>query len=195
MAFDIIVGLILAAYLIQGLRKGFFTEVMGLAGVIGGILAGIIGAGALGRRLSEVLPDFFGKEIVALILCFAALFIVVYLVARKVGGFFTNLSEKLYLKGFDRVLGGVVGALKGGFILSLILMFISFTALQKPLKPYQKDSFFHKPLYNLVPQLYKHLGSPEELPEAVKEILNQSRDQFLDDATKELKKDIQDAID
>lgn len=195
MAFDIIVGLILVAYLIQGLRKGFFHEVWGLGGVMGGIIGGIIGAGTLGRRLSNVLPDFFGKEIVALIICFVVLFLLIYLLARKIGNFFTDLSEKLYLKGFERLLGGVVGALKGGFMVSLILMFISFTALQKPLKPYQKDSFFHKPLYNLVPRLYKHLGSPEELPEAVKEILNQSRDQFLDDAAKELKKDIKDAID
>lgn len=195
MAFDIIVGLILAAYIVQGLRKGFFHEVLELVGVVGGILAGIIGAAALARRLSDMLPDFFGKEIVALILCFTALFVVVYLIARKLARFFTTLSEKLYLKGFDRVLGGLFGSLKGAFILSLLLMFLSFTSLQKQLAPYQKDSFFHKPLYGLVPQLYKLLGSPEELPGPVKDILNKSRDQFLDDAAKELKKDIKDAID
>jgi len=195
MAFDIIVGIILAGYIIHGLRKGFFHELMGLIGVIGGVLGGILGAGPLARYVAKALPDFVAKEIFALILCFTILFIAFYFISSLVARFFKNLTEKVKLEWLNNLLGGILGGLKGAFILSLILMFISFLPLQKSLAKYQKDSLFHKPLYNLVPALYKYLGSPDELPEPIRDILKKSRDQFLDDAMKDLKKDLKDAID
>lgn len=195
MTFDIIVGLILAGYIIYGLRKGFFHELFGFVGVFGGVLAGILGAGALARPFSKALPDFFAKEIFALILCFIALFLAIYFLSRLMARLFESLSEKIYLTWLNHLLGGFLAGIKGAFILSLVFMFISFLPLQKQLTPYQKDSFFHKPLYNLVPALYKYLGSPDELPDPVRDILKKSRDKFLEDATKELKKDIKDAID
>lgn len=195
MAFDIIVGLILAGYIIHGLRKGFFHEVMGLVGVIGGVLAGIIGAGSLSKYVSNALPDFFAKEIVALILCFTILFIIFYVICRYLARFLKSLTEKVYLEWLNNFLGGILGGLKGAFILSLVLMFLSFLPIQKTLAKYEKDSVLHKPLYYLVPKIYKFLGSPDELPEPVRDAIEKSRDQFLDDAMKDLKKDIKDAID
>lgn len=195
MAFDIVVGIILAGYIIHGLRKGFFHEVMGLVGVIGGVLAGIIGAGRFAEYLSKALPDFFAREIFALIFCFTVLFVLFYMICRFLARFLKSVTEKIYLDWLNNFLGGIVGGLKGAFILSLVLMFLSFLPIQKSLAKYEKHSVLHKPLYYMVPKIYKFLGSPDELPEPVRKAIEESRDKFLDDAMKDLKKDLKNAID
>ena len=75
---DIVIGLVLAAYIIQGLRKGFIHEVMGLVGVLGGVIAGVLGAGFISGHLTEMIPHFLGKAVIVHLLAFVGLFVVFY---------------------------------------------------------------------------------------------------------------------
>lgn len=175
--FDAAVAVVLAVFFLNGIRKGFFHEIFGLVGVLAGVLLGILLAGPLTMWLTgryESLPAT-GIHIAS----FTTLFAAGYLGAHFLANLFKSLSEKLLLNWLNRLLGGVVGALKGVLVVSMLTMFASFLPLQKSLSDYQKDSFFHVPLFHLVPEFYRAFGSPDDLPEQVRDILGKTREELL----------------
>ncbi|RMI15311.1 MAG: hypothetical protein D6681_04320 [Calditrichaeota bacterium] len=190
--FDIIVGLVLAFFLLRGFRKGFWHEAFGLGGVVGGLIAGILGATPLARWIQELIPGF--PRVTLLILCFTLLFSVVYYLAVKAAESLKKLSENFSLGWLNSFVGGIFGVAKGAFIISLVLMYISFFPLQKKVARMEKDSFLHKPVFYLAPSLYKWLGSLDELPDEVRDVLKKGREEMLEDALKDVKKELEDAF-
>ena len=178
--FDIIVLVVLAGFVINGIRKGLFSEVLGLVGIFGGLIAGMLLAGPLSKFALNFIPEYYG--VLVHLACFTLLFAAVYTVTRMMSSRLDELSEKLSIDWLNNLLGGLFAGFKGAVIISLALMYISFLPIQFLLTPYQKDSLLHEPLFNLVPKLYKMVGSPEQLPKQVREILDKSRDSFLNDS-------------
>ncbi len=191
--FDIIIVLILAGFILNGIRRGFFHEAFGLIGVVGGVLVGILFAGPLSKIFLNVFPNF--PDVALLLICFTLLFVAFYFINHGLANFFRSLSERIHLGWLNKMIGGILAGFKTAVFLSLIFMYISFLPIQKALAPLQKDSFFHKPLYNLVPELYKQLGSPEDLPEKVNEVLKKGREEMIQDALDDVKESMEDTFD
>lgn len=191
--FDIILGAILAGFIINGLRKGFFHEVLGFLGVLGGVLAGVLLAGPICKLISEYFTSI--PVVLIYLVAYTVLFVAFYYVTRKLANFLKGASDKLFLGWLNNLMGGVFAGLKGAVILSLAFMALTFVPLDKPLEKYEKKSVLYKPLYHLVSDMYEYLGSPDELPDAIRDIIKKGRERLLEDTLEDLQDDLRGSLD
>lgn len=117
---DIIIGIILVFGLVRGLMKGFIVELAGLIAVIAGIY------GAL--HFSYFMIDFLEKNVAwesetINILAFVLTFILIVVLVMIVGKLLTKFANLIALGILNRLLGGIFGLLKMGFLLSVVLLF------------------------------------------------------------------------
>ena len=154
---DLIFLVILGFFFILGLWKGFFREILGLVGVVGGIFLGIVGFAPLSNLLAQHISGV--PAAVWPILSFLLIFVAVYLASRVTASFLSRLTRLLKLSWLNRLLGGVVGALKGGFLISVVLLILGFFPIQSTLQELKQKSVLYEPIQNLVPFLYNMSAS------------------------------------
>ncbi len=154
---DLIFLVILGFFFILGLWKGFFREVLGLVGVVGGIFLGIVGFAPLSNLLAQHISGV--PAAVWPILSFLLIFVAVYLASRVTASFLSKITRLLKLSWLNRLLGGVVGALKGGFLISVVLLILGFLPIQSTLQELKQKSVLYEPIQNLVPFLYNMSAS------------------------------------
>jgi membrane protein required for colicin V production len=161
-ALDLIFSAFLAVFILIGIFRGFFREVLGLVGIFGGIFLAILGFGALGKVLAAMAPGI--PAFIWPIISFVIIFIAIYLSSRLLAGMLSKLSQSLHLGWLNRFLGGIVGGLKGAFILSLILLLIGFFPFRSKLENVQRQTMLYYPIQRFIPSLYNLGGSAINSP-------------------------------
>ena len=104
--------------------QGFFSETL----TIGGLVVGYIVAAWQYRSLAEWLESFLKNPWLAEILGFLIIFFAILLLFGIAARIARWVMKKSGLSGLDRFLGGVLGLLKGGLMVAVILM--GLTAFQ-----------------------------------------------------------------
>lgn len=119
--------------------QGFFSEALTMAGLV----IGYVVAAWQYRNLAEWFERFFKNLWLAEILGFLTIFFAILLlfgVAAKVARW---VMREAGLSGFDRFLGGVLGLLKGGLMVAVILMgMTAFEPTSKLLQSSQLAPYF-----------------------------------------------------
>lgn len=151
-SFDIVVLVVLGFFTILGIWKGFFREVLGLVGVIGGFVVAMVAFGPVSIILAEKVPAI--PATVWPILSFLLLFIATYLLSRLLAGLLSKISQAVKLGWLNRLLGGCFGALKGAVLVSLLLMLLGFFPMQGFLSGIRQESRLYEPMQRVVPALY-----------------------------------------
>jgi membrane protein required for colicin V production len=113
--FVILVNVVAAAI------QGFLAEVLSLAGLV----VGYIVAAWQYRRLAEWFATFLKNLWFAEILGFLTIFFAVLILFGVAARIARWIMKKTGLSGFDRFLGAVLGLLKGGLMVMVILMGIT----------------------------------------------------------------------
>ena len=149
---DIIFGLILSIFILAGIWKGFFREVLGFIGIIGGLFLALIGFAPIGKLLTSLIPGI--PTFIWPFISFILIFIGVYISSRLLAGILSKLSETIFLGWLNRLLGGLVGGLKGALLISLILLLIGFLPFQGALDNVRDKSLMYEPLQKLIPSAY-----------------------------------------
>ena len=98
--------------------QGFFSEALTMAGLIVGYLV----AAWQYRRLAEWLETFLKNPWLAEILGFLVIFFGIVLLFGVAARLSRWLMKEAGLSGLDRFLGGLLGLLKGGLMVAVILM-------------------------------------------------------------------------
>ena len=106
---DFILLTILAIALIRGLVRGMIRQVAGLLGLI----AGFVAAGHLYVRLLPVLRHHFSSFPFLEVISYAVIYVATWLAVVLLGYLFVKLSRAMLMAWADRLLGGVLGLLKG----------------------------------------------------------------------------------
>ncbi len=150
--FDLVFISVLAVFIIIGIWKGFFREILGLAGVLAGVFLAIIGFVPLSRVLHQMIPDVPGT--VWVFVSVLSIFAGVYILSRLLAGFLSKLSSVIFLGWLNRLLGGVVGFLKGAVFISLFLLLLGFFPFQDSLNRARGNSALYEPLQRFVPAIY-----------------------------------------
>jgi membrane protein required for colicin V production len=134
--------LILAVVLlnvIAAAMQGFFAEALSMAGLI----VGYVVAAWQYQRVADWLETVLTTHWLAEILGFLAIFFVVVLVFALAGRIARWVMKQAGLSGFDRFLGGVLGLLKGGLMVAVILMgMTAFTPTSRMLERSELAPYF-----------------------------------------------------
>jgi membrane protein required for colicin V production len=159
---DIILLILIIAAAISGFSKGFFVELASVLSIILGVWAAIAFSGIVQRWLSKMVDwSPTSIKLVAFIIIFIMVVIVVHLIA--------NLFEKgiraIALGIFSRLAGAVLGAIKGAFILSILILLITkieyFTTTIIPSET-KKESKLYTPIERFAPNIIPYLKNYKE---------------------------------
>jgi len=128
--FDLIIGSIILLLGLKGILNGFFKELFGLIGIVGGIFIGSRVAKDVGTFLSDAIFKFDSPAAVSF-LGFIVTLAVFWGLMITSGIIFKKFSKLSGLGLIDKVLGFVFGAGKFFFITSVIIYsFYNFKAVR-----------------------------------------------------------------
>lgn len=129
--FDIIAGTIILLLGLKGIINGFFKEVFGLIGIIGGIFIASRIGDDVGQYLSDAIFNFSNQSAISFtgFLVSLAVFWILMVVTGMV---FKKLSKLSGLGAIDKILGFVFGASKFFLIAAVIAFAISNIKSLKP---------------------------------------------------------------
>ncbi|MBA1432243.1 MAG: CvpA family protein [Epsilonproteobacteria bacterium] len=174
--FDLIAAIIILLLGLKGILNGFFKELFGLIGIIGGIFVASRAGDSVGQYLSDLIFNFSNHAAISFtgFLVTLALF---WLLMVAVGYAFKKLSALSGLGIVDRILGFVFGASKFFLIAAVIAFAVNNV---KALKPTLDSAFSNSVLF---PVLVSTGGFIMKIdPADVSDDLNAS----LDDATQQV---------
>ena len=149
--FDIIAGLLLVLAGLNGLKNGLVKELAGLAALILGIIIAVNFSGVTAGFLSGIFQtQYLG------IIAFLVTFVLVVVGVHIVAGLIHKLIHAIALGVFNRILGLVFGALKAGFIISVILLGLNAFGLEEAIVPprEQEKSKLYAPVREAAPMIF-----------------------------------------
>ena len=130
---------VLILSVVTAATQGFFAEALNLAGLVVGYLV----AAWQYEHVAAWFGSYLKSETLAEILGFFVVFFAVVLIFGIAGRVARWVMKEAGLSGFDRFLGGLLGLLKGGLIVSVILMgMTAFTPGSKLLANSQMAPYF-----------------------------------------------------
>ena len=97
---------------------GFFAEAFSMAGLV----VGYIVAAWRYKRFAAWLTTFLKSQLVAEVLAFLLIFFAILFLFSIIGRLMRKLMKAAGLSGFDRFLGALLGILKGGLLVAVVLM-------------------------------------------------------------------------
>ncbi len=136
---DWIILAVLLLNVIAAAAQGFFSEALTMAGLV----VGYIVAAWQYRTVAEWLESFLKNVWLAEILGFLIIFFAILLLFGVAARIARWVMKEAGLSGFDRFLGGILGLLKGGLMVAVILMgMTAFTPTSKLLTNSQLAPYF-----------------------------------------------------
>ena len=168
--FDFIITALLLFGFVRGLFKGLFLEIASFIALI----AGIYGAMHFSHFIKDLLvPLVTWQEKYSTLVSFAITFILIVLAITLIGKLFTKIADFASLGILNKLLGGIFGALKIGFGISVILLIFSklndkipFLSIEE-----QESALLYEPLKNLAPNIFPEFVKVEE-PKEEKSFFN-----------------------
>jgi membrane protein required for colicin V production len=134
----LIVALVLLNVILAAIH-GFFAEVFSMAGLV----VGYIVAAWQYERLAAWLMSFLKSELMADVFGFVVIFLAVLILFSVAGRVSRKLMKAAGLSGFDRFLGALLGLVKGGLAVAVILMgMTAFTPTSDMLENSQLAPYF-----------------------------------------------------
>lgn len=128
----IIILIVLSA--IIGLIRGFVKEALSLATWVAAFAFALIYV----KPLAEALPFAVQSEVARMGIAFAIIFFSVLVIGAIINHLLSSAVSSIGLGGVDHVLGGAFGVLRGGLIITLLVILMGLTAL--PAQSWWKES-------------------------------------------------------
>ncbi len=152
---DIVILVILAAFVLKGVLRGLLKELCSLVGLVAG--------GALAFHfhppLAQVLVESFGLPAkVCAVVAFLALFLATVLCFALIGMLLSRFIRLIFLGGFNRVAGAFFGLGQGVLLLAILLYGISLSPLPQVVSSQIKGSQFAPPFVELGASLFNRGG-------------------------------------
>ncbi len=129
--FDLIAAIIILLLGLKGILNGFFKELFGLIGIIGGIFVASRVGDSVGEYLSNLIFNFSNHSAISFT-GFLVTLVAFWIVMIGVGYTFKKLSSLSGLGIIDRILGFVFGASKFFLIAAVIAFAVNNVKAFKP---------------------------------------------------------------
>jgi membrane protein required for colicin V production len=157
----LIVAVVLLGFAIRGLMRGFFRELLSLAGLFLGLWVALLKFVPLGEWLQHRLPL---TEPLPFHVAFWAIFLGISLVANIVGFFLHRVAKGLLMGWLDAIAGLGFGVVKGVMILTVLLFLVGYLPLSDAIAAQLQTSAaidhleLVNPFLERSVQAYKRLG-------------------------------------
>lgn len=120
---DTLVLLPLLYGLIRGAIRGCFSELIGIAAII----LGIVGVRMFGTGISSwLIAKFAWPEMVCRIVSAVCLILVIAIALTIIGSLLTKLFKSIHLGWFNRFTGAIIGAAKWGVVTIILVFALNF---------------------------------------------------------------------
>ncbi len=186
--FDLIATIIILFLGLKGIINGFFKEVFGLVGIVGGIFIASRVGDEVGQTLSDLIFNFQSHAAISFTGFIATLF-VFWLAMLGVGFVFKKLSILSGLGPLDKILGFIFGASKFFFIAAVIAHAVyNIKAVKSTISPYVQTSILFPILVDTGSYIMKL--DPVEISDDINTTIdgvNQSTSNIIDKVKKDLK--------
>jgi len=123
--FDVSIITVILIFSVIGTIRGLIREVLSL---VSWILAFWV-AFTFADPVSQVFEPYIDAPVLRVIASFAALFVITLLLLTLASFLLHKLLSVSGIRGIDRILGGLFGALKGGVIIAALMLFANETVL------------------------------------------------------------------
>jgi membrane protein required for colicin V production len=138
-AADWLIVIVVLLNVVSAAIQGFFAEALSMAGLV----IGYVVAAWRYQRLAEWFLSFLKNEWLAEILAFLIIFFAILILFSIAGRVARKLMRAAGLSGFDRLLGAVLGVVKGGLVVAVVLMgMTAFTPTSKMLENSELAPYF-----------------------------------------------------
>lgn len=199
--FDITVGVIIVLLGLKGVLNGFFKELFGLVGVIGGIFVASRIGDDVGEFVNNLLFHFTNHSAVSFT-GFLVTFAVFWTVMILIGSLFKSMSNASGLGAVDKFFGFVVGSGKFFLIAAVIFFAVNnIKAVHKNLAPLMETSILYPILVEtgeyimkidpteVSSQIEKKIDTTgEQIENASKKMVDEQAEAFIDKAKKQIEK-------
>ncbi len=148
---DIIIGVVMLAFLVMGIKKGFIRQVLEIVGIIAAFVGSFLAAHYLGEYLER---RFELSYDLSLIIAALALFFGILVLFHFLGLFLQKIANITLLGSFDRVGGGIFGLLKGALLVSLLLVITLNLPLPGKYKKELREDPVAAALYPVLPTCF-----------------------------------------
>jgi membrane protein required for colicin V production len=136
---DWLIVVVVVLNVVAAAIQGFFAEVLSMAGLV----IGYIVAAWQYQRLAEWLMSFLKSEWLAEIFGFLIIFFAILILFSIAGRIARKLMKAAGLSGIDRFLGALLGLVKGGLVVAVVLMgMTAFTPTSKMLEDSKLAPYF-----------------------------------------------------
>jgi len=157
--FDYAVLAVMGLSLVWGLLRGFARELVSMIGWVAAFVLSAMFTQTLAREFSESLGP-----LLASLLAFLAIFIGVWVLSGLVGLVLSRLVKAVGLGWGDRLLGALLGLVRGAVIVIVVIMLGGLTPL--PRESFWRNAMFAAPLETAVVALKPLL--PEGLAQRIR---------------------------
>ena len=153
---DYIIAAIVLFFAIKGLFKGFIDEFFGFFGLI---FAFIIATKFMSNASAWVNSILDIPASLSTLLGFLLIFFVVIIAFQLVSHFLKKAVNVSALSGLEKLGGGAIGFVKGGVIISLVIILITMIPLGSQLIPGRKESVLYEPAKNFAPRVFNFINT------------------------------------
>ena len=138
-AADWLIVVVVLLNVVLAAMHGFFAEAFSVAGLV----VGYIVAAWRYKKLAGWFMSFLKSELLAEILGFLIIFFAILILFGIAGRVARKLMKAAGLSGFDRFLGALLGIVKGGLLVAVVLMgMTAFTPTSQMLKNSELAPYF-----------------------------------------------------
>ena len=138
-------------FTIGGLFKGFLNQIFGLLGLI----LAMIFATKYMSNMAELVDKFLNiPPAMTTLLGYLIIFVGTFFASQLLNHFLQKAIRVSFLSWVDKTGGGVVGFVKGGVIISLLLLLISIIPFSGGMIPGVKESTLYYPTKNFAPKVF-----------------------------------------
>jgi len=157
---DYVVIVIVALSVLLGVKRGLLREILAFASWV----VAISSAYFFAAKLDYLMPLDISNESLRWLVNFAFIFFIAMVLMSLVAMLLSKLLSSAGLSVEDRLLGAIFGLLRGGVILSILVLMVGATALPKHVL--WQSSLFHSVLEQgallvrdcLPPELARHIN-------------------------------------
>jgi len=146
----VLIGLLLVAIII-GSRRGLFSGLMGMLGLVSGVIFSI---NYMDQITAKFLSHMRVSTVMVVFMEFMVVFVMVYVGIKLLGYLFYKFASLRPLGSVDKVGGAITGIFQGWIVLGVLLFLLIFLPLPDSFVAKLDSSFFAPGMRGVVPMIY-----------------------------------------